>query len=203
MIIDIPSAEDYRRSALNQLNLACDIGFELTRHLRGLDDLWSGDSAMEIAPEYWKAAQPVLANGLTLVQQAQEFALKGRIAAVSPFLLISSDARDWPAHSDKKDVPFSAFRTTDAADLLRVHDTVAPASERLPLSFRGFFDEVRRQRNVIMHHGYSGQKIDVAELFVANQHYVPKMLLRNFAPDGVPEKVFVFDKHTQKVWPGG
>jgi len=33
-----------------------------------------------------------------------------------------------------------------------------------------------------------------------NQHYVPKMLLRNFAPDGAPEKVYVFDKHTQKVW---
>jgi hypothetical protein len=76
-------------------------------------------------------------------------ALKGRIASVSPFLLIAKDARDYPSGSDKADVMFSAFRTIDAADLLRVHNSVF--STRLEDDFRQFWDTVRRQRNKIIH----------------------------------------------------
>lgn len=74
---------------------------------------------------------------------------KARIAEVSPFLLIARDARDYPSGSAKSDVPFSVFRSLDAADLMRVHNTVC--AERLSEDFGLFWDAIRRQRNVLIH----------------------------------------------------
>jgi hypothetical protein len=124
------------------------------------------DTDGEVAKEYWRESQPALGNALALVQQSQEMALKGKIAAVSPFLLIGNDPRDWPRGCDKEDTEFSSFRTIDAADLIKVHNTVCAASERLSDEFRAFYNEVRRQRNAIIHAGGVRRKVEVAELFL-------------------------------------
>jgi len=83
------------------------------------------------------------------VEQGVEFLLKGRIASVSPFLLIANEVNGWP--KPNKDIPirFSEFKTLDAKDLIKVYNTVAP----VPLTdeFRLLFDRLRTKRNTIMH----------------------------------------------------
>lgn len=123
---------------------------------------WDTDKG--VSDEYWEKSQPELGNAYALVQQGQEFALKGKIAAISPFLLLTRDPRDWPKRCDVEDVPFSKFRMADSADLIKIYNTFG--SHRFPSEFSAFFDEVRRQRNVIVHVGGKGKRVPVAELFV-------------------------------------
>ena len=113
------------------------------------------------ATEYWAKSQPVLANAFGLIQQAMEMALKGRIASVTPFLLISRDPKDWPKGVDTGSVPFSKFRTLNAADLVTVHNTFSPVP--LDEDFRTFWDTVRQNRNKIMH-SVSPKSFDPATL---------------------------------------
>lgn len=161
MITEIPTAEDFARTALGHLHLAWDIGIDIVTDIERAE-LADWDTDREVTDQYWRVSQPALANAVTLLQQAHEFAIKGRIAAVSPFLLISREARDWPRRCDREDMPFSAFRMADAADLPKLHDTVAPT--RLLPEFHGFYEEVRRLRNVIMHVGSGAKAVDPAEL---------------------------------------
>ena len=99
--------------------------------------------------EFWRKSQPQLGNALSLIQQGIELFLKGRIAEVSPFLLIVRDPREYPKANATGDIPFSEFRSIDAADLVKISNAVC--SERLGDDFRTFFDEVRRQRNSFIH----------------------------------------------------
>jgi len=136
---------------------------ELSRELRNAE--FNGPVDAELTDEYWRLSQPALANAFTLIHQAQEFQLKAKIADVSPFLLLTRDARDWPSKCEKRDMPFSAFRMADAADLIKIHDTAATL--RLPKEFTTFYSEIRRQRNLTMHIGVGPQRISVRQLFVA------------------------------------
>jgi hypothetical protein len=156
MITEIPGATDFARASVNLLHLAWETAvralstFESEHAVYAEDpEVWSPEEAIQAARFFWDFSQPELGNALTLIQQAIEMALKGRIASVSPFLLIAKDARDYPSGSDKGDVAFSAFRTIDAADLLRVHNSVFPV--RLGHDFQNFWDVIRRQRNTIIH----------------------------------------------------
>lgn len=147
MIVDIPVPSDYHTAGVNQLYLAWQIGMQT---LNEYDEAiaYGGDDAVEAKTEYWRRAQPALANAYSLIQQGMELALKGRIAAVSPLLLIG-DPGDWASRAANEDVSFGEFRTLDAADLVKVHNCVvaAPLDDR----FKAFWDEVRRERNKIMH----------------------------------------------------
>jgi hypothetical protein len=152
MITEIPTADEFHAAGVNQIYLTWQIIMQTIRDL---------EEASENAPElevkeaaaasvaYWQKSQPVLANALGLIQQAMEMALKGRIAAISPYLLIARDPKDWPGRVETESVAFSEFRTLDAADLVKVHNTFAP----IPLddAFKIFWDGVRRDRNKLMH----------------------------------------------------
>jgi hypothetical protein len=100
--------------------------------------------------DYHAASQRSLANALAIIQQAQELGLKSRIAAVSPYLLIAGDPRGWPKNS-AGDLSFSEFRTIDASDLIRVHNTVC--STGVDDRFVQVFEDTRRRRNLIVHLG--------------------------------------------------
>lgn len=105
--------------------------------------------------EYLDKAQPDLQLCYALTQQAMEIALKARICAVSPFLLLlGSDIRTWA----RENADFSEFRTLDAADLIRVVNAVCqtPMSEQ----FATEFDAIRKGRNQIQHLGSFRNKID-------------------------------------------
>lgn len=199
MIVEIPDSGDFAQASINLLNLAwqiaadsvkaygdseiihpqdvpvtkfvlTDTGKEVT--IGGPDLSFTPEEREAAETEFWRRSQPSLGNALSLVQQTVELGLKGRIAGVSPYLLISRDARDYPSGSAKADVPFSAFRTLDAADLLRVHNAVC--ARRLGESFAAWWDAIRRQRNALIHSVSPGVDIlrpdDVMEyVLVANK----------------------------------
>jgi hypothetical protein len=153
VIIEIPSADDFKQASLNLLSLAWQMALESldsyeqseiihpqdtpvhtfqtddgqVHTFGGPDTRYTPEQRAAAEQLFWRRSQPMLGNALSLIQQAVEMGLKGRIAAVSPFLLIARDARDYPGNSTTRDVPFSEFRSLDAADLLRVHNTVCPA----------------------------------------------------------------------------
>lgn len=161
VITDIPTAKEYEDASLNHLHLAWDIATTVLKEFAEANlSAWIPQDDVEKA--YWRQVQPALANAFNLVQQAQELALRGRITVVSAYLLISRDVGNWPKRCEKRDVPFSEFRSADAADLIRLHDAVA--ATRLPPEFAPFYDDVRRRRNVLMHHGLSSTPIVVTDL---------------------------------------
>lgn len=161
MITEIPTAPEFQTAGLNQLYLAWQIAMQAVQDYEALDDRVDEADKESGSTEYWAKSQPALANAFGLIQQAMEMALKGRIASISPFLLISRDPKDWPKGVDTGAVPFSEFRTLDAADLVTVHNTFSsvPLSEQ----FRTFWDGVRRDRNKIMH-SVSPKSFDPATL---------------------------------------
>ncbi|HYD88867.1 MAG TPA: hypothetical protein VEA80_15440 [Vitreimonas sp.] len=165
MICDIPTSAEFETAALNLLNLAWSIGIDIATELDEAHGFGVELNKKETA-DFWSLAQPALGNGFALVQQAQEMALKGRIAAISPFLLISGAPREWPSGSSKQDTSFARFRTIDAADLIKVLHTVCDLNGRLPTGFEEFFERVRLQRNAIVHAGGIGRQVEVTELLI-------------------------------------
>jgi hypothetical protein len=164
MITEIPTSDEFYAAGLNQLYLAWHVAMQVTRDHEEAEehaDHFDEQEAKHAAAEYWTKSQPVLANAFGLIQQAMEMALKGRIAAISPFLLIARDPKDWPSKVDTHAVPFSEFRTLDAADLVKVHNTFAATP--LDSEFRAFWDNVRRDRNKLMH-SVSAKTFEPADL---------------------------------------
>lgn len=151
--MEIPTPDDFRQSGIAFLNLAWDSASQLHFYF---DDakaaIWDEDEDVvekEVTDEYWAAAQRSLATAVTLVQQGLEFLLKGRIAEISPFFLLATSPSEWPKGSGNRDTNFAEFKTIDAQDLVRVHNTVA--LNRLPEEIVSRFSTLRRQRNTIMH----------------------------------------------------
>lgn len=144
MITDVPTPGEFQTAGVNQLYLAWKITIG-TQQAVGM----ASDDDEEGIEAYWRSVQPELANAYSLIQQAMEMALKGRIAAVSPFLLLSRDPREWPKGVDTKDTSFGEFHTLNASDLLKVHNSVVEPA--LDNEFGAFWDAVRRDRNRIMH----------------------------------------------------
>jgi hypothetical protein len=188
MITEIPSAAEFHAAGVNQLYLAWQISMRAVQEHEELDELPADDTDRQTAAaEYWAKSQPALANAFGLIQQAMEMALKGRIAAVSPYLLIGRDPKDWPRGVDTGEVPFSEFRTLDAADLMKVHNTfsMTPLNDE----FRLFWEGVRRDRNKIMHS-------------VSARSFDPSMLVRSiliaaetlFGDRRWPERLFEMEE---------
>jgi len=150
VITEVPTPAEFQAAGFNQLYLAWQLAIRAVEDLEFAEEnVDLGEDQAAAASEYWAKSQPAMANAFGLIQQAMEMSLKGRIASVSPFLLIPRDSRDWPKGVDTGAVPFSEFRTLDAADLIKVHNTfIAPALDE---EFRSFWEEVRRDRNKIMH----------------------------------------------------
>lgn len=148
MIIEIPSRNDFDESGLSMLNLAWDsiANLYLNLHNAKIEE-WDDDG--EVTKEFWQAAQRPLSVALALAQQGIELLLKGKIAEVSPFLLLVGSPREWPSGCTVNDTPFADFRSIDAHELIRAHDTII--KEKLSPSFKEEFEKLRRLRNVIFH----------------------------------------------------
>jgi hypothetical protein len=165
MITEIPTAEEFQAAGLNQIYLAWQIIIQTCHDFEQAKELAPSyieeEETETAAAAYWQKSQAVLANALGLIQQAMEMSLKGRIAAVSPYLLIARDPKDWPGKVDVQPVAFSEFRTLDAADLVKVHNTFA--ADPLNDEFKAFWDSVRRDRNKLMH-SVSAKTVDASSL---------------------------------------
>lgn len=148
MIVDIPSPDEFKNAGIGQLFLGWRIAMDSVHDFRRFSET-IGDLDQEATDAFWQSAQPSLANAFSLVQQGMEMGLKSKIAEVSPYILIGNDPKDWPRRVANQDTSFGEFRTLDAADLVKVHNSLI--TPRLSEEFIGLWDQVRRDRNRIIH----------------------------------------------------
>jgi hypothetical protein len=148
VITDVPRSADFQSSGIELLNLAWGLVFELYYYLdMSSTDGWVPEPEMET--QFWQSGRRTVSTALVLTHQGSDALLQARIAAVSPYLLLSGGAREWPARCEKEDITFSAFRTHDSQDLPRLHDAVVKG--RLPSEYRAFLHELREVRNKAVH----------------------------------------------------
>jgi hypothetical protein len=148
MITDIPTPNDFFEAGINLLNVSWQNLAELLLDLKfASHEDWY--ELTDESREYWAVSQNLLGASLTLILQGTEFLLKGMIAEISPYLILAGSVNDWPRKSHVQDRSFSDFKTIDAQDLVKVHDTVAP--KRLDPEFDQFFQDLRRKRNAFVH----------------------------------------------------
>lgn len=147
MIADIPSSQDFIDSGVELFDFAWDTVAVLWTNLAEAED-WGVDPN-EVSAEYWAAAKRRLTTALAMTQQGVEFILKGKIAEISPYLLLAEGPSKWPSPYDEHELNFAEFKTVDAQDLIRLHDTVQ--KERLSSAFVDQFNTLRSKRNTISH----------------------------------------------------
>lgn len=160
MILNIPAPHEFYQSGKELFNFAWDATSKLLTDLDQADDY--GFDKAEVSDKYWIAARRTLTTSMTIVQQGVEFILKGKIAEISPYLLISGTPFHWPSPYDGKAIEFSDFRTVDAQDLIRILDTFS--STRLSNEFSARFHALREQRNAMMHSVAGNISISVIEV---------------------------------------
>lgn len=113
------------------------------------DAAYGGSVTVEANEDFWKASKQKILNALAIAQQGSEFILKGKICEISPFLLIANGPREWPNSYAYNDIEFADFKTIDAQDLIKLHNTVS--STRLNDDFIEKFNDLRIKRNAIIH----------------------------------------------------
>ncbi|MEZ0245420.1 MAG: hypothetical protein ACAH09_02155 [Methylophilaceae bacterium] len=147
MIVDVPSSQDFFDSGIELFDFAWDTVAALLTNLAQAEE-W-GIDPVEVSEEYWAAAKRRLTTALAMTQQGVEFILKGKIAEISPYLLLAEGPSKWPSPYGDCKPNFSEFKTVDAQDLVRLHDTVQ--GERLSPAFVQQFNALRVKRNTISH----------------------------------------------------
>ncbi len=147
MITATPAPDDFIKTGLSLLDFAWDTVANLITELD--DSEYFGVDVDEVGDAFWQASKQKLSTSLAVAQQGVEFVLKGKIAEVSPFLLLSGGPNEWPKKCDKNNTNYADFRTIDAQDLIKVHNTAA--SNRLSDEFIVKFEDLRKKRNAIMH----------------------------------------------------
>ncbi len=160
MINNIPTEKEYFVSGKELLDFSWDTVAELLINLDQAED-W-GFEVDEVSEKYWEASIRRLTTALSIAQQGVEFLLKGKISQISPYLLIADSPQKWPSPYQKKNVDFSDFRTIDAQDLIRVHDTFS--ANQLETDFVNRFNSLRKKRNAIMHSVNKNITVHVTEV---------------------------------------
>ena len=159
-MIDIPTADDFFTSGKELLDFSWDV---IAKLLIDIDQAeYYGVDHEEISDSYWAAAKRQLTTALSITQQGIEFVLKGKIAEISPYLLLVDSPSKWPSPYDDNTISFSDFRTIDAQDLIRVIDTFS--EEPMPVQFANQFHQLRDKRNRIMHSVDKQLTVNVTEV---------------------------------------
>lgn len=159
-MIDIPTADDFFKSGKELLDFSWDVVAKLLIDIDQAE--YYGVDPEEISDSYWTAAKRRLTTALSITQQGVEFVLKGKIAQVSPYLLIVDSPSKWPSPYDGNNVSFSDFRTIDSQDLIRVIDTFSESP--MPDKFVDQFHQLRDKRNRIMHSVDKQLTVNVTEV---------------------------------------
>lgn len=163
MIVDLPTPEDLESIGLSLLNQAWDTAATLLCDLDDAKFFTDELDETEIA-SFWDAARIQLSSAGAIAQTGCEYLLKGRIARVSPFLLIAEKPRDWPKPATAKHTQFSSFHTIAAEDLITVHNSVV--SQPLSKEFIHQFETFRMRRNEVLHGIATRVEIHVTKLLV-------------------------------------
>lgn len=165
MIKDIPVDSDFHRSAARFLESGWTEALEKIRYAREIKEWF--EEAEEASGEADEAeeAKESLAVAHIAVYTGIEHLLRARIAAVSPFLLFAGPPGNWPKDCAKKDTPFADFKTVDAQDLVRIHDTVC--QPKLSQQFQSLYEDLRRKRNSLIHTHTSQVSVVAKDMLVA------------------------------------
>lgn len=158
MIKDIPTKSDFDAIGCALLDQSWDIVAVLLLQLQDAKE-WID---VEEEDAYWRLSNTKLSTALAIAHQGAEFLLKGRIADVSPLLLILNAPREWPRAGPDGNIAFSQFRTVDAQDIVRLHDGCS--STPLDKDFAASFEALRVRRNSIMHSVNPDLKLNAAML---------------------------------------
>ena len=89
MIQDIPTDGEFFETGQSLLDVAWSTVVELLDAFHAGQYEGQGDEFEDYQADFWNASQTRLRTSLTIMQQGVEFILKGRIAGVSSFLLLS------------------------------------------------------------------------------------------------------------------
>lgn len=174
MVKNIPESQDYIKTGRELLDISWTMIKELLIAHKESGEYFFDDDP-EISSEFWDLSSRQLNSAFAITQQAIEFLLKGKICAISPFLLITDPPSSWPSNN-KSEIDFSQFRTIDAQDLIKVHDTFSETP--LDSKFISMFDDFRRLRNQIMHSISSNIKISHEDI-IYSQMAMHKFLFPN------------------------
>ncbi len=160
MITNLPDAEALTATALR-------LYFSAWNRLRGILSDWDAripDASLvgevpaswqEEAEGYLDDCQSDLQATIAIIQQSNELALKARLCAVSPYLLLLEG--QLPLSNEPKDLDFFDLRTLDAQRLPQAVNTLCPTP--LPHSFVTRYDALRRIRNRYTHLGEAGKML--------------------------------------------
>lgn len=149
MILDIPTKEDFFKTSEDYLNSSWDSTIDLLSKFDEVSWLIEDSPHADEVDRYWDSAKQTLITSTALVQQAVEFYIKGEIVNISPYILIAGNPQSWPRSCNSNNTYFSAFRSLDAQDLIKVHDTVCDV--RLSDRFIQWNENLRIIRNKVMH----------------------------------------------------
>jgi len=160
MITDIPTPADFDAAGRGFLNLAFDTVADLYSMLSeaGFANRSEDEDDQRIREEFWSKAQTSLQIAAILVGQASEFLLKGRIAQVSPLLLLEPRAFQTGAKAAR----FAELRTINAEDLVTVHDAVLP--QPLAPDYAAFLNALRTRRNAVVHTVDGNRRIEPRDI---------------------------------------
>lgn len=201
MIKDIPTREEFDSAAKAQFDFAWDIAISF---LLSLEDA-RGYSEVEADDEkaFWESARQRILTALIVTQQGVELGVKGKIVAISPFLLISGNPSDWPKDRNGAGISFSEFRAIDAQDLIKVHDTVH--NEKLDPEFSTLFENLRKLRNKAMHTVDKNLNVSVQEVLLnilefhkylyGNESWIETR--KEFLYDSADARVFFNTEHVE------
>jgi hypothetical protein len=161
MITNLPTQESLNNVALRTYfrawNSLIFIWFDFSHHFGHTDDM---KALRREWPDEWREylveAQSDLQSICSLLQQSMELALKARICAVSPYLLLLDTGMKLSA--SPKQIDFSELRTLDAVDLPGAVNTLTgmPVSD----DFVERYTNLRSLRNKIMHLGEASVTLD-------------------------------------------
>lgn len=143
MINNVPTATSLYSSGKECFNLSWTMVYELLHDLEVAVE-WN-DVERKRKNNFWKAARRNLLAALTIAQQGVELVLKGDIAKVSPYLLISK----FEESAKNAGCDFSDFFTITEKNLVKVRDCVSD----IPLdgTFVTEYEKKRKLRNEVMH----------------------------------------------------
>ncbi|MGJ8649661.1 MAG: hypothetical protein ACSHX4_04825 [Opitutaceae bacterium] len=144
MIINTPSPDEFRTYGISYLNLAWDSALS---DLSQIEEFVEEDD--DIVLEHSSDFHRKIGLAITLCHQAMEFFIKGRIAEVSPYLLVANSGKDWPSVKSDADLDFSDLFTVNSQDLPRIYNAVR--SDSLSEEFVQRYNKLRKMRNSLMH----------------------------------------------------
>lgn len=160
MIINLPDAAALTETALR-------LYFDAWNRLRGVLADWDtripDAPLVKAIPDLWKEeadaylddCQTDLQAIIAVVQQSNELALKARICAVSPYLLLLENPI--PLSNDPKPLDFFDLKTIDAQKLPQAVNTLCATP--LPATFLTRYDGLRKVRNRYTHLGHAGAQL--------------------------------------------